>query len=313
MFYDTLTLVVAAAAGATLLTLLAMMLLAREAMHQGVLRQMTRTMVQGGPQSPRAGRRVQSWLIHSIQRLGFLLQQSSLFSLRDLAELERAARAAGFSPQTAVPALIGGKCVLIFACPSLAYLLAVSQDFSSNWRMAAIFAGALLGMFGPNSVLRYARNVRVTALRLGLTDALDLLVVCAEAGLGLESAIDRVAAEMKVSNPAVANEFATLAQDLRLTSDRAAALMRMGERTGLDSFQRLTVTLAQGLRYGTPLGQALRVLATEMRNDRLLRLEEKAARLPTLLMLPLGLFILPCLFIVVIGPAALRFMDTLAQ
>ena len=83
-------------------------------------------------------------------------------------------------------------------------------------------------------------------------------------------------------------------------------MMRMGERTGLDSFQRLTSTLSQTLRYGTPLGQALRLLASEMRNDRLLRLEEKAARLPTLLTIPLAVFILPCLFIVVAGPATLR-------
>jgi tight adherence protein C len=83
----------------------------------------------------------------------------------------------------------------------------------------------------------------------------------------------------------------------------------MGDRTGLESFQRLTMTLSQTLRYGTPLGQALRILAIEMRNDRLLRLEERAARLPTLLMIPLAIFILPCLFIVVAGPAAMRLIS----
>ena len=88
--------------------------------------------------------------------------------------------------------------------------------------------------------------------------------------------------------------------------DRSAALMRLGERTGIESFQRLSATLSQTLRYGTPLAQALRVLAGEMRQERMIRLEERAARLPALLVLPLILFILPCLFIVLIGPSAIR-------
>ncbi|MDT7952965.1 MAG: type II secretion system F family protein, partial [Acetobacteraceae bacterium] len=192
----------------------------------------------------------------------------------------------------------------LVACPLFTYLL--SRNFASPTPMICTCVGVALGLFGPNAAISYARRKRTRALRVGLSDALDLLVVCAEAGLGLESAIDRVAAEMRFSNHQVAHEFATLGQDLRLTSDRGAALMRMGERTGLDNFQRLTMTLAQTLRYGTPLGQALRLLAIEMRNDRMLRLEEKAARLPTMLMLPLAGFILPCLFIVVAGPAALR-------
>ena len=95
------------------------------------------------------------------------------------------------------------------------------------------------------------------------------MVVCAEAGLGLETAIDRVSVELRASSPAVAMEFNQLGQDIRLSSDRSAALLRMGERTGLDSFQQLAGTLSQTLRYGTPLGQALRVLGAEMRNERL--------------------------------------------
>lgn len=253
-----------------------------------------------------SGHNAGSFLLDGLSRLGSYVQQLSVFSKRDVAELERAARLAGLSPEKTVPLVIGGKLLLIVLCPLLAF--AVARGWSAPWPMICTCGGAALGMFGPNAVVNYVRQSRTRSLRLGLSDALDLLVVCTEAGLGLESAIDRVAKEMHVSSPATAFEFSTLGQDLRLSSDRSAALMRMGERTGLDSFQRLTMTLAQTLRYGTPLGQALRLLAIEMRNDRLLRLEEKAARLPTLLMIPLAMFILPCLFIVVAGPAALRIM-----
>lgn len=245
-------------------------------------------------------------LVSGLRHLGSYAQQLSVFSQKDIAELERTARAAGFAPETAVPVVIGGKLVLLLACPAIAYLL--TRNFAAPTPIITAAGGIVLGMFGPNAAIAYARRQRMRALRVGLSDSLDLLVVCAEAGLGLESAIDRVASEMRFSNHQIAQEFSTLGQDLRLSADRGAALMRMGERTGLDNFQRLTMTLAQTLRYGTPLGQALRLLAIEMRNDRMLRLEEKAAKLPTLMMLPLAAFILPCLFIVVAGPAALRIM-----
>ena len=248
-----------------------------------------------------------SALLRALRELGTFIQRYSIFSAKDVAELERTARSAGFAPETAVPIVIGGKLLMMLGCPIVAFL--VTRRLAMPWPVVWACAGAALGIFGPNAVIGYARRKRIKALRLGLSDALDLLVVCTEAGLGLETAINRVAAELQFSNQPVAMEFTTLAQDLRLSSDRSAALIRMGDRTGLVSFQRLTMTLAQTLRYGTPLGQALRSLAVEMRNDRLLALEEKAARLPTLMMIPLAIFILPCLFIVVAGPAALRVLS----
>lgn len=249
---------------------------------------------------------LQGALLGLVRQVGTFVQRFSIFSARDIAELDRAARSAGYAPETAVPVVIGGKLFLMVGCPVIAYVL--TRHLTMPWPIVYTCAGVAAGIFGPNAVIAYARKQRLRALRLGLSDALDLLVVCTEAGLGLETAIDRVATEMKYSNFRVAQEFETLSQDLRLSSDRGAALMRMGERTGLETFQRLTMTLAQTLRYGTPLGQALRLLAIEMRNDRMMALEEKAARLPTLMMIPLAIFILPCLFIVVAGPAALRVM-----
>jgi tight adherence protein C len=179
--------------------------------------------------------------------------------------------------------------------------------------LLVVTGSVILGLFLPNWILGFLRRPFIAALRRGLPDALDLMVVCAEAGLGLETAVDRVAQEMMASNRALGTEFATLAQELRILSDRREALGRMGERTNMEGFQRLGSTLAQTLRYGTPLSQALRVLAAEMRNERMLRMEEKAARLPAMLVMPLILFIMPCLFIVLIGPSVLLMIDTLGS
>ncbi|MBV8840790.1 MAG: type II secretion system F family protein, partial [Alphaproteobacteria bacterium] len=284
-----LTLVVLAGSAAALLALLATLLLTRE-VRQRELSQHIKLVVSGaaGARQKRSARAGNATL-KIAQRIGAAIQSSSVMSVKDIAQLERAVRSAGLPPQSAVPIIIGGKVVLVLTLPMLGYLFAATEDFSTTWRWGCILLGVAAGLFGPNMILTHIRRSRSTALRLGLTDALDLLVVCAEAGLGLESAIERVSTEMRLSNPAVAYEFLLLGQDLRLTSDRGAALMRMGERTQLDTFHRLTATLAQTLRYGTPLGQALRLLAGEMRSDRLLRLEEKAAKLPTLIMLPLGI------------------------
>ncbi len=306
---DPVTIAAAAACIAILLMVIAAGLLARGFSERDLSRHIQRVIANND--TPAAPRTARNLILIALQQVGSFVQRTSIFSERDIAELERAARSAGYAPDTAVPMVIGGKFVLMLACPALAYFAA--RHLNSPWPLVCTCAGIALGMFGPNALISYARRRRTRSLQLGLSDALDLLVVCAEAGLGLESAIDRVSAEMRVANPEVAFEFAALGQDLRLTADRGAALMRMGDRAGLEGFQRLTVTLAQTLRYGTPLGQALRMLAIEMRNDRLLRLEEKAARLPTLLMIPLAIFILPCLFIVVAGPAAMRLIDMLGS
>ena len=289
---------------ALLLGVVALLLLGRSFGDRDLARRIQRV-VHGGDQD-KPSLKTRGLILAALRRVGAAVQRLSIFSEKDIAELDRTARAAGFAPETTVPIVIGGKLILMLSLPATTYL--ATRGLESPWPLVCTCAGVGLGIFGPNAIINYARRQRLRMLRLGLSDALDLLVVCAEAGLGLESAIDRVAGEMRYSNQAVAREFATLSQDLRLSADRGSALMRMGERTGLESFQRLTLTLSQTLRYGTPLGQVLRLLAVEMRNDRMLRLEEKAARLPTLMMIPLAAFILPCLFIVVAGPAALRIM-----
>ncbi|KAA2211309.1 type II secretion system F family protein [Teichococcus oryzae] len=299
-----LMLAVLAGGGALLLALAAALLLNGEAKQRDLaarIRQVTRP---SGTAARRQARPLQP-LSRLLQRLGEVLRRTALFSAKDLAELERAVAAAGFNPHRAVPTFLGAKLLTVILLPLLGWLLA---EFSGGgqriWLMPA--GGLVLGILAPGWVVAALRRPYVAALSSGLPDALDLLVVCAESGLGLDSAVERVAREMEFSNPAIALELSLLAQELRMLPDRSAALMRLGERTGIESFQRLSATLSQTLRYGTPLAQALRVLAGEMRQERMIRLEERAARLPALLVLPLILFILPCLFIVLIGPSAIR-------
>ena len=175
-----------------------------------------------------------------------------------------------------------------------------------------VVAGMLIaGVLGPNWVLRFMRRPYVASLRKGLPDALDLMVVCGEAGLGLESAVNRVAHEVARSNPAVAREFATLSQELRMLPDRREAWPAWASGPAWTATAGWAPPWRRRLRYGTPLTQALRVLAAEMRQERTLAMEEKAARLPALLVLPLILFIMPSLFIVLIGPAILQLMANL--
>jgi tight adherence protein C len=306
-----MTLVLAAGGSAALLVLTAAALLIGEAAQRDLSRRVRH--IAAGETT---GTLEPMWaagnsLFTAIRRIGATLQATSLFSARDIAALGRSAVAAGLNPQRAVPIVLGAKVVLMLTGPAVAFVAMTASGYASMPRLVVALLAVTFGMFGPNWTLQRIRQSRLAALRRGLPDALDLMVVCAEAGLGLETAVDRVAAEMRASSPAIAMEFNQLGQDMRLSSDRSAALLRMGERTGLDGFQQLAGTLSQSLRYGTPLGQALRVLGAEMRGERLIRLEEKAAKLPVLLTIPLALFIFPCLFIVVGGPVVIKVLNLL--
>ena len=241
-----------------------------------------------------------------IRLVGEKLRDSALLSEKELKEFQRALTAAGLDAAQAVPIFLGTKALLLVVAPALGIVAAMLLDFDRMRICLAFLAGLVVAIYLPNLAMHWLRRPFQEKLRRGLPDALDLMVVAAEAGLGLETAIDRVAQEMAGSNSALAIELTVLVQEMRMLPDRREALERMGERTDLEGFRRLGSTLSQTLRYGTPLAQALRVLAAEMRQDRMLRLEEKALRLPALLIGPLILFILPALFIALIGPSIIE-------
>lgn len=170
--------------------------------------------------------------------------------------------------------------------------------------------GVLAGSYLPELFIRNAVARRSHELRKTLPDALDLLVVCTEAGLALDAALDRVAREIGSNSAAMGDELGHTVLELRFLPERRKALENLARRTDVSGIQALVNTLIQTERFGTPLAQSLRVLAAEMRTQRMVRAEEKAARLPAIMTVPLIIFILPALFVILIGPAALDLIDT---
>jgi tight adherence protein C len=239
--------------------------------------------------------------------IGQLVLTSGIVKGETLAELHRTVMAAGFRGQKAVAIFIGAK-VLLMATLPLA-LLPLTAGMNPVLRNLLVAGAAVAGLLLPDVALRRMQEGYKRQVERGLPDALDLMVICAEAGLPLEAAMERVATEMAEANRAVAAEFAHVGTDLRILSDRRQALQNMGERTGLESLRRLGGTLAQTLQFGTPLSQALRTLSAELRHEMLMRFEARAARLPALLTLPTIAFILPCIFLIVGGPAVIRVLD----
>ena len=171
----------------------------------------------------------------------------------------------------------------------------------------------ILGAFSPDLVVKNVADKRRTEIKKGLPDGLDLMVICAEAGLSLDAALSRVAREAAQGAPELADELELTSIELGFLPERRAALKNLIQRTELPGMRALVNSLLQTEKYGTPLAQSLRVLAAEMRTERLMKAEEKAARLPATLTIPMVLFILPCLFVVLIGPAVLDVIDGLSN
>lgn len=177
------------------------------------------------------------------------------------------------------------------------------DDMAYVQRVFSALMVSVLMFFVPDLYIRQLSKKRQKLLQKGLPDALDLLVVCAQAGLSLDSAIGRVAKEVAFSSPTVGEELSLTALELGFLPERKAALENLKNRTGLKDIAAVCTTLVQSEKYGTPLAYALKVLSAEFRRERMMRAEEKAAQLPAIMTLPLALFILPVLFMVIIGPA----------
>jgi len=189
------------------------------------------------------------------------------------------------------------------------YVLDWFPDYSA-FKRYMIVAGSLVGSYkAPDIFLKNKIAKRTSAIRKGLPDALDLLVICAEAGLTVDAAFHRVAKELGRAYPELGDEFALTAIELGFLTDRRQAFENLSRRIDLDSVRGVVTTMIQTEKYGTPLASALRVLSAEFRHERMMKAEEKAARLPAIMTVPLICFILPVLFIVILGPAACSISD----
>jgi tight adherence protein C len=183
-------------------------------------------------------------------------------------------------------------------------------EWGSFKRFMAFAALVVAGYKGPETYLKNKSGKRTNEIRKGLPDALDLLVICAEAGLTVDAAFNRVAKELGRAYPELGEEFALTAIELAFLTERRQAFENFAYRVDLDAVKGVVTTMIQTERYGTPLASALRVLSAEFRNERMMRAEEKAARLPAIMTVPLILFILPTLFVVILGPASCSINDS---
>jgi tight adherence protein C len=203
-----------------------------------------------------------------------------------------------------VPLVFIGGALLLFwfrhslsLSPKLVYLL--------------LGLAVVLGLFGTDLVVKNTGDNRIKKLTRALPDALDLMVICAEAGLSLEASIKRVGQEMASVSQVMSDEFLLTAIELNFLPDRTRALQNLARRTDLPKLRALVNSLVQSERFGTPLANSLRVLSAEFRNERMMIAEDKAAKLPAIMTIPMIMFILPALFIVILGPVILHVLDTL--
>jgi tight adherence protein C len=221
---------------------------------------------------------------------------------------------AGFRSQTALRNFYGLKLILALTLPLITFVAARwFPQLSMNGIIFLLALAAFIGVQLPDRVLEHLRQRRIKRLRNGLPDALDLLVVCVESGLGLAPAIERVARELEFSHQDLAQELTLVNVEMRAGVERPVALRNLAARSGVDDINGLVGLLVQTIRFGTSVAEALRVYSEEFRDKRMQKAEEQAAKIGTKMIFPLVLCLFPSFFIVAIGPAILRIIAAFEQ
>lgn len=221
---------------------------------------------------------------------------------------------AGYRGENALTSYYAWRLLMIVLLPGLVFIVTQyipSMPLKRVLTLAAIAVGT--GIMGPQLFLSHMVDKRQLKLRRSFPDALDLLVVCVEAGLGLAAAIQRVGKELGVSHPELSAELAIVNAEIRAGVDRLDALKGLADRTGLDDIRGLVTLLAQSMRFGTSIAETLRVYAEEFRDKRMQAAEEMAAKVGTKLIFPLTFCLFPAFFLVAIGPAILKILAALSR
>jgi len=234
------------------------------------------------------------------------------YGATNIANLRGVIQVAGFNPHRVLPLLLGAKVVFMVASFAIAIVTIMFID-NFTIQLAILGLGVVVGLLGPEWILGIMRRRFAGAVERGTPDALDLLVVCTEAGMGLESALERVSNEMELANRPMANILMGLLDDLRVLPNRRDAFINLGTRSGSVGLRRLGAMLNQSQQHGTSIGNTLRAVAEELRRDRMNKLEEKAVKLPAKLIFPMIGFIMPSLYIVLLGPSFMRLADSLSS
>jgi tight adherence protein C len=221
---------------------------------------------------------------------------------------------AGYRQPRALAIFMGAKLATAVFIAAVFGLLAILSGrvliLSQLQGIALVITGALLGYYLPDLALRNAISRRRQDFVESFPDALDMLVVCVEAGLGLDAAINRVARELRYSHAALASELALISLEVRAGKTRLEAFRSLAERMVIDQVQSLTTIIIQAERFGTSIASSLRNFAEEMRVERIQRAKETAAKLPVKMIFPIVLCIFPALFLVLLGPATVQIINT---
>jgi len=221
---------------------------------------------------------------------------------------------AGYRAPNALQIFYGIKALLGLALPLIVmFVVRWFPELSLTEVVVCALLGAAVGVTAPSTGLDRLVDARLRKLRNGFPDALDLLVVCVESGLGLAAAIQRVSDEIGVSHPELARELALVNAEMRAGVDRTKALKNLADRTGLDDIRGLVSLLIQTMRFGTSVADALRVYSEEFRDRRLQKAEEQAAKISTKLIFPLVMCLFPSFFTVMVGPAVIRLIAVFRQ
>lgn len=224
---------------------------------------------------------------------------------------------AGYRSPEAIVVLLGAKLLSALALPIVAGVLwslygTADYPMGSPVTLAVLIVVSLIGFIVPDYILQKRINARRLKMTEGFPDALDMLVVCVEAGLGLDAAISRVATELRMSHPELANELELNSLETRAGKSRDEALKALSQRMGVEEVQAMVTLLIQSDKFGTSIGIALRGYAEEMRGKRIQRAREKAAKLPVKMLFPVMVFIFPALFLVILGPAVVSMATNMA-
>lgn len=237
-----------------------------------------------------------------VRRLGSILPASP----RDVGVIQRRLIRAGVKNPNGLKLFYGSKLLLGVALPALMGLLVAGSETDPGNKFMAVAASAAAGFLGPNEYLRRRARKRQKKIRRGLPNALDLMVVCVESGLGLDQAVMQVAKELEEAHPEISGEFSLVNLELKAGKRRADALRNLAERTAVDDLKKLVAVLIQADRFGTGIAQSLRAHSDYMRVQARQVAEEKAAKLGVKLVFPIFFCILPSLFIVTVGPVVVR-------
>jgi tight adherence protein C len=249
---------------------------------------------------------------HSLTFMRQVVDRLQLMKSSQAEKISNNLARAGWRSKDALVRYLFMKVALPFVFGGLALFLVYGLNLGSldsTGKLIATLVAVVIGAYFPDIMIRNAAQKRQDLIRKSLPDALDLMVICAEAGLSLDATLMRVADEIASAGPEISDEFSMTSLELGFLPERQKALENMSVRCNLPGIRGMVNTLMQSERYGTPLAHSLRVLSQESRDERMLKAEEKAARLPALLTVPMIIFILPPLFIVLLGPAIIQVMD----